>query len=69
MRAGEPDVTHADISKITRFMQWEPKITIEEGPRNLLEHIEDFKNAPVWTPEKIQEATKTWFIHWHEKKR
>jgi hypothetical protein len=35
-RPGETDIIHADLGKIPCFMQWEPKITIEEGARNLL---------------------------------
>jgi UDP-glucose 4-epimerase len=29
----------------------------------MLERIEDWREAPVWTPEKIEEATATWFEH------
>lgn len=60
-RPGEPDITHADISRIAQKLNWSPKVPIEEGVRNLLVHIDDFKNAPVWTPDTIREATKTWF--------
>lgn len=60
-RPGEPDVTHADTTRITQMLNWSAKVSIEEGVKNLLVHIDDFKTAPVWTPEKIQEATKTWF--------
>ena len=62
-RPGEPDITHADIARITRSLKWAPKVPIEEGVKNLLAHIDDFKNAPVWTPETIKEATKTWFAY------
>ena len=27
----------------------------------LLENINNWKDAPVWTPDSINEATKTWF--------
>lgn len=27
----------------------------------LLEKIDDWKNAPIWTPKKIKKATKVWF--------
>lgn len=62
-RPGEPEITHADISRITRTLLWAPQVSIEEGVRNLLVHIDDFKSAPVWTPETIREATKTWFAY------
>ena len=27
----------------------------------MLRHIEDWRTAPLWTPEKIEAATRTWF--------
>lgn len=60
-RPGEPDCTHADISKIRKLLGWEPKVSFEEGVKILLENIDYWKNAPVWTPETISEATKEWF--------
>ncbi len=60
-RPGEPDRSCADISKIKSNIDWEPKITIEEGTKRLLENINDWKNAPVWTPKTIKFATKEWF--------
>ena len=60
-RPGEPDCTYADISKIRKLLEWEPKVSFEEGVNVLLEHIDWWKEAPVWTPETIQSATKEWF--------
>jgi len=60
-RPGEPDCTHADISRIKTDLGWEPKVSFEVGVRNLLENIEDWATAPVWTPSKIEAATKSWF--------
>ena len=60
-RPGEPEITHADISKVRKELNWEPVVTIEKGVNISLEHIDDFKDSPVWTPETIQEATKNWF--------
>ena len=34
---------------------------IEAGVKELLQRINDWKDAPVWTPDAIQEATKDWF--------
>ncbi|HRY85748.1 MAG TPA: SDR family oxidoreductase [Candidatus Omnitrophota bacterium] len=62
-RPGEPDVTHADITKARKVLGWEPVIKIEEGIQTLKKNINDFKNAPVWTPDSIKEATKTWFAY------
>ena len=60
-RPGEPDCTFADISKIRRVLGWEPKISLEEGVKRMLERLDDWKTAPVWTPQSIEQATKAWF--------
>ena len=60
-RPGEPDCTFADISKIIQDLGWKPKVTLEEGIKIMLNDIESWHNAPVWTPEKIAKATKNWF--------
>ena len=60
-RPGEPDRSLADISKIKTHFNWQPKITINEGIKMLLKNINEWKEAPVWTPETIKEATKSWF--------
>jgi len=60
-RPGEPDVTHADTSKIRKILGWEPAVPIEEGVENLLARIRDYREAPVWTPDSIQKATESWF--------
>ena len=60
-RPGEPDCTFADISKIKRELNWRPKVSLEEGVRTMLDHIEDWRDAPVWTADGIAEATADWF--------
>lgn len=60
-RPGEPDITEAEISKIRRGLDWEPKVSFEEGVQIMLANINYWENAPVWTPETIGEATKDWF--------
>ena len=60
-RPGEPDRSLADISKIKAHFNWQPKVTINEGIKMLLKNINEWKEAPVWTPETIKEATKSWF--------
>ncbi len=60
-RPGEPDCTWADISKIRQMLDWQPKVSFEEGIKKMLENIDYWQDAPVWTPEKITEATKDWF--------
>ncbi len=60
-RPGEPDCTWADTSKINKILDWHPKVTLEEGIKKVLENIDYWKKAPVWTPDNIKEATKDWF--------
>lgn len=60
-RPGEPNVTHANIYKIKKILKWEPKISIKRGIKLLLQNINYWKKAPVWTPKKIKKSTKEWF--------
>ncbi len=60
-RPGEPDITFANIEKIKKKLKWKPKIKIKEGIKLLLNNIDYWKKAPVWTPKKIEIATKDWF--------
>ncbi len=60
-RPGEPDCTWADISRITGMLGWKPKTSFAQGIERVLAHIDYWKNAPVWTAEKIDQATKDWF--------
>ena len=60
-RPGEPDCTYADISKIKRDIGWHPTISIEEGVEKILENIAYWKEATVWNPDSISEATEDWF--------
>ena len=60
-RPGEPDCTWADISKIGRDLGWKPKVSFEDGVGRILANIDYWREAPLWTPETIATATKTWF--------
>ena len=60
-RPGEPDCTWADITKIKKLLGWSPRVGLEEGVRVLLDHIDGWRDAPVWTPDTIKEATADWF--------
>ena len=60
-RPGEPDKTFADIKKIKKYLKWTPKVNIDKGIKLLLKNIDDWKDAPVWTKNKIHIATKSWF--------
>ena len=60
-RPGEPDCTWADIAKIESQLGWVPKVSFEEGVARIMAEIDYWREAPLWTPEKIAEATKGWF--------
>ncbi|MEW6172084.1 MAG: SDR family oxidoreductase [Bacillota bacterium] len=60
-RPGEPDCTFADTTKIRKHLGWQPRVSFEKGVAVLLEHVEYWREAPVWTPETIAEATRDWF--------
>lgn len=60
-RPGEPDCTFADTKKIQELLGWSPRISFEDGVKEMLESIRDWKDAPVWEPDTIDKATSTWF--------
>jgi UDP-glucose 4-epimerase len=60
-RPGEPDVTHADITKITGMLGWQPQVPFEEGVNRMLANIDRWNDAPLWDPDSIAKATETWF--------
>lgn len=66
-RPGEPDCTFADTSKIRRLLNWTPKVSFEEGVQKMLKIIENWRDAPVWDPHSINEATTTWFKYLRKK--
>jgi UDP-glucose 4-epimerase len=62
-RPGEPDCTWADTAKIRRDLGWQPVVPFEDGVRRMMAEIEVWKDAPLWEPGSIAEATKTWFTY------
>ena len=60
-RPGEPECTWADITKIKTQLGWVQQVSFEEGVGHILDNIEYWRNAPLWDPETIEQATKTWF--------
>ncbi|MFZ5988631.1 MAG: SDR family oxidoreductase [Bacillota bacterium] len=60
-RPGEPDCTFADTSKIREFIGWHPDVSFEMGVKEVLKNIDYWKEAPVWTADRIADATKDWF--------
>jgi len=60
-RPGEPDCTFADTSKIQRDLGWSAKVSFEDGVATMLENIDYWRDAPVWTTDLIAKATTDWF--------
>jgi UDP-glucose 4-epimerase len=60
-RPGEPDQTFADIALIKRRLGWAAETPLEDGVSTMLDEIDAWKSAPVWTPDLIREATGDWF--------
>lgn len=62
-RPGEPDCTFADISQIRAALGWVPKVSFEKGVEIMLANLDYWRDAPVWTADKIAESTKAWFAY------
>lgn len=60
-RPGEPDITFADTTKLRSATGWAPEVSFEQGVETLLENIDAWRDAPVWTPDAIADATADWF--------
>ena len=60
-RPGEPDCTWADTGRITRELGWTPTVSFSEGVNRILDNIDYWREAPLWEPQSIADATKTWF--------
>lgn len=60
-RPGEPDCTWADIGKIRHQLGWSPRVSFADGVAVMRENMQQWRDAPVWTAERIAEATSDWF--------
>lgn len=61
VRPGEPDKTLGSIKKIEKEIKWKAKVSISKGVEEMKKNIEYWKDAPLWTKNKIKTATKDWF--------
>ena len=62
-RPGEPDCTFADTGRIERQLGWRADVEFPEGVAIMMENIEQWRDAPVWTPDSIADATSSWFTY------
>jgi UDP-glucose 4-epimerase len=60
-RPAEPDCTWADTTKIRRELGWRPTVSFEDGVASMINEIEYWREAPLWDPDSIAQATHTWF--------
>lgn len=60
-RPGEPDRTFADTTRIRTRLGWAPAVPLEAGVARMLAHIDYWREAPVWDPDSIAQATQDWF--------
>jgi UDP-glucose 4-epimerase len=59
-RPGEPVCTHADITRIKSELGWSPEVSFKDGVKDMLNYLELYKSAPLWSPALIAEATREW---------
>lgn len=62
-RPGEPDCTFADIKKISRTLEWRPKVEFPQGVKALMENMDEWSGAPIWNEQSIEVATREWFAY------
>ena len=62
-RPGEPRCTWANVNRFKKEIRWKPTISFEDGVKEMLGNINNWKDAPLWDQKKIKQATKLWFKH------
>lgn len=60
-RPGEPRQTCASTGRARALLGWRASTSFENGVAIMRNEIHRYKDAPLWTPEKIKQATKPWF--------
>ena len=62
-RPGEPDCTFADTARIEAEMGWKAGRfrSTRRGVANLMANLDYWRDAPIWTPDRIADATRDWF--------
>ena len=59
-RPGEPHVTHANITKISKDLNWKPKIRFEDGIK-MVRKIKNIGLIALYGIKKILRGNKSWF--------
>jgi len=60
-RPAEPQITHANITKIKKLTGWKPAISFDEGLSRMKQNINYWSNSKLWTKKNIDKHTKNWF--------
>ena len=60
-RPGEPDCTFADVARIRQRLGWKANVSFVQGVAHMLNHLDDWRDAPLWDPDSIERATESWF--------
>ena len=60
-RPGEPRKTWANIQKIKKELKWKPVVNFRDGVKIMLNQIDEWQMAPLWSPKSIKSASKIWF--------
>ena len=68
-RPGEPRSTWASVKKIKKELKWKPKINFKTGVKIMISNIYNWKDAPLWTPQKIKSATQLWYKYLSNQKK
>ena len=58
-RPGEPEITYANINKISKELGWSPLVNFEDGVKKMMAEISNWKEAPLWDKDSIEEAIKS----------
>ena len=53
--------SHRVDHAITRDLGWRPEVSFEQGVSNILGQIDYWREAPLWDPQSIAQASKVWF--------
>jgi UDP-glucose 4-epimerase len=60
-RPGEPEITFADNARFRAATGWAPQVPFDQGVAILMQNIDAWRDAPVWTPDTIADATADLF--------